>query len=241
MTPTQLTTAGALAVAAAGTVTYAALSAQSQIFGKVLIAGANPNEIALTYDDGPNDIVTERLLEVLAKHEVRATFFLIGRFVRQRPEIARAIAASGHLIGNHTMTHPWLAWQSASRIREELADCNAVIEDTIGQKVRYFRAPHGARRPAVLHTARTLGLISVQWNILAGDWKAIDAQEILDRIDRGIAHNQRSNRASNLVLHDGGDRGLGQPRLPTVEATRLLLDKRRHRDATRFVTVDHWA
>jgi peptidoglycan-N-acetylglucosamine deacetylase len=241
MTPTQLTTAGALAVAAAGTVTYAALSAQSQIFGKVLIAGANPNEIALTYDDGPNDIVTERLLDVLAKHEVRATFFLIGRFVRQRPEIARAIAASGHLIGNHTMTHPWLAWQTASRIHQELADCNSAIEDTIGQKIRYFRAPHGARRPSVLQIARALGLIPVQWNILTGDWKASDAQEILSRIDRGIAHNQRSKRGSNLVLHDGGDRGLGQPRLPTVEATRLLLDKFRNRDATRFVTVDHWA
>src|ERR1700730_16190236 len=156
-----LTTAGLLAC------TYAALSAQSQLFGKVLIASRNPNEIALTYDDGPNDIVTERLLDVLAHSNIRATFFLIGRYVRQRPQIARAVAASGHLIGNHTMTHPWLAWQSSARIRQELADCNALLEDTLGTPVRFFRPPHGARRPYVLHTAHELGLTPVNWNIIA--------------------------------------------------------------------------
>src|ERR1700761_3317822 len=148
MTQTQLATSTLLAAAAAaaGTITYAALSAQSQIFGKLLIASQNPNEIALTYDDGPNDTVTERLLEVLAHNNTRATFFLIGRYVQQRPAIARAIATAGHLIGNHTMTHPWLAWQSAPRIREELLNCNSMIENTLGTPIRYFRAPHGARR-----------------------------------------------------------------------------------------------
>src|SRR6266566_2602529 len=133
-----LTAAGLLASGC----TYAALSAESQLFGKTLIASGNQNEIALTYDDGPNDIVTERLLDVLAVHNVRATFFLIGRYVRQRPQIARAIASAGHLIGNHTMTHPWLAWQSSARIRHELIGCNAILEDTLGIPIRYFRAPH---------------------------------------------------------------------------------------------------
>ena len=180
-----LTTAGLLAVGC----TYAALSAQSQLFGEVLIANRNPDEIALTYDDGPNDIVTERLLEVLAHHNVRATFFLIGRYVRQRPQIARVIASSGHLIGNHSMTHPWLAWQSATRIREELAGCNALLEDTLGVPIRYFRAPHGARRPAVLSIARSLGLTPVQWNIIPGDWQPVGAEEIAARTVRGITRN----------------------------------------------------
>src|ERR1700727_2731172 len=147
------TVASTLAIVG-GTLTYAALSAQSQLFGKVLIAPRNPNEIALTYDDGPNDIVTERLLDLLAHHNIRATFFLIGNSARQRPQIVRAIAASGHLIGNHSMTHPWLAWQSPARIREELADCKAILEDTLGDPIRYFRAPHGARRPAALPRPR---------------------------------------------------------------------------------------
>jgi peptidoglycan/xylan/chitin deacetylase (PgdA/CDA1 family) len=232
-----LTTAG---VVAAGC-TYAALSPQSQIFGKVLVAPHNPNEIALTYDDGPNDIVTERLLEVLARHNVRATFFLIGRYVRERPQIVRAIAASGHLIGNHSMTHPWLAWQSSTRIREELATCNAILEDTLGIPILYFRAPHGARRPAVLRIARELGLTPVQWNMILGDWMPIAAEKIAARAVRGIKRNQQQNRASNIVLHDGGQAGLGQPRLPTVEATRLLLEKYAPQSGTKFVTIDSWA
>jgi peptidoglycan/xylan/chitin deacetylase (PgdA/CDA1 family) len=242
MTQTQAAAAIlATAVAAAGALTYAALSAQSQIFGPVLIASRNPNEIALTYDDGPNDIVTERLLEVLASHQTRATFFLIGRYVRQRPQIARAIAAAGHLIGNHTMTHPWLAWQSAARIHEELTACNAAIEDTLGQAVHFFRPPHGARRPIVLRTSRELGLTPVQWNIMPKDWKLIGADEIAARTIHGITQNQRRNRASNILLHDGGDQSLGQPRLPTVEATKLLLHRYIQQSKIKFVTVDSWS
>ena len=243
MNSTTITTAAAALTTAglvAGGCTYAALSAQSQIFGRVLIAGRDPNEIALTYDDGPNDIVTERLLEVLARHDVRATFFLIGRYVRQRPQIARAIAASGHLIGNHTMTHPWLAWQSSTRIHQELAGCNAILEDTLGVPIHYFRAPHGARRPAVLRIARSLGLTPVQWNIIAKDWEPVSAETIAARAIRGITRNQQQGRASNIVLHDGGQAGLGQPRLPTVEATNLLLNKYTPQTGTKFVTIDSW-
>src|ERR1700722_15144097 len=237
MTQTQIATTAFLtaATAAAGTLTYAALSAQSQLFGKLLIANHNPSQIALTYDDGPNDIVTERLLEVLARHQTRATFFLIGRYVQQRPAIARAIAAAGHLIGNHTMTHPWLAWQSTARIREELTHCNSAIEDTLGAPVRYFRAPHGARRPAVFRIAHELGLTPVQWNLLPGDWKPLSPREIADRTLRGILRNQCQNRSSNIVLHDGGQAGLGQPRLPSVEATALILQH--YRDQKEITSV----
>ncbi|HXC94557.1 MAG TPA: polysaccharide deacetylase family protein [Edaphobacter sp.] len=237
-TATALTLAAV--TAAAGTLTYAALSAQSEIFGKVLIAGQDPNEIALTYDDGPNDIVTERLLEVLAHFKVRATFFLIGNYVRLRPQIVRAIASGGHLIGNHTMTHPWLAWQSTTRIREELLGCNSRLEDTLGNQVRYFRAPHGARRPAVLSIARELNLTPVQWNIIANDWQPIGAEKITARTVEGVTRNQRRKRGSNIVLHDGGQQGLGQPRLPTVEATKLLLQKYGRETGATFVTVDSW-
>jgi peptidoglycan/xylan/chitin deacetylase (PgdA/CDA1 family) len=241
--PTITTTAAAAFTTAAllaSGCAYATLSAQSQIFGKVLIASHDPNEVALTYDDGPNDIVTERLLDVLAQHCVRATFFLIGRYVRQRPQLARAIASAGHLIGNHTMTHPWLAWQSSFRIRQELTGCNAILEDTLGIPIRYFRAPHGARRPAVLSIARSLGLTPVQWNVIANDWQPIGAEEIAARTVRGIKQNQRRNSASNIVLHDGGQKALGQPRLPSVEATTLILQRYSPQNGTKFVTVDSW-
>jgi peptidoglycan-N-acetylglucosamine deacetylase len=234
------TVAAAAVVATAGTLTYAALSAQSQLFGPTLIAPAKPNEIALTYDDGPNPAATPQLLEVLARHNVRVSFFLIGNFVRQCPSLVRDIAAAGHLIGNHTTTHPWLPFHSDARIRQELADCNAALEDTLGTPVRYFRAPHGARRPVVLRVARELNLISTQWNIITGDWKPIVAATIAARITQGISHNQNRNRASNIVLHDGGNLGLGAPRIPTVEATNLLLQQYKS-TPTNFVTLEAWA
>jgi peptidoglycan-N-acetylglucosamine deacetylase len=229
------TTAGFLAGACA----YAALWPSSQLFGKVLVAGSDPNEIALTYDDGPNPAATERLLEVLARHQVRATFFLIGSFVRQRPDLARAVAAAGHLIGNHTMTHPWLAWQSAARIREELTGCNAALEDALGVPVRYFRPPHGARRPYVLRTAHDLGLATIQWNVTAYDWSPHPPEAIAANVVRGITRNQHKGGASNVLLHDGGHTGLGQPRMATVEATDQLITRYKTEDA-RFVTIDAW-
>lgn len=241
--PPRPITEAAIAFAAAGLLAggcaYAALYPPSQLFGKVVVAPQKPDEIALTYDDGPNPAATERLLEVLARHEVRATFFLIGGFVRQRPDLARAIAAAGHLIGNHTMTHPWLAWQSAARIREELAGCNAALEDALGAPVRYFRPPHGARRPYVLRTARELGLTTVQWNVTCFDWEAPPPETILRHAVQGITRNRRGGHASNVLLHDGGQRGLGQPRMATVEATDQLIARYKQAGAT-FVTVDAW-
>src|ERR1035437_6913950 len=106
---------GAIAAAAVGLAVggfaYASLWPTSQIFGRTLIAGNDGDEVALTFDDGPNDAATPQLLEVLARHEVRATFFNMGNFARGRPEIVRQVAAAGHVLGNHTMSHPRLSTQ----------------------------------------------------------------------------------------------------------------------------------
>src|SRR5260370_22910787 len=115
-------------------------------------------QLALTYDDGPNDPHTLGLLEVLAKHDARATFFLIGRYVRQRPDIAREIVLAGHVVGNHTFTHPLLTFKSAAEVRQELSDCRSDLEDAIGEHSNLFRPPFGGRRPAVFRIARELSL-----------------------------------------------------------------------------------
>ena len=233
----------AMGLAAAGLTaggwTYAAMWPRSQLFGRVLIAGHNPGDLALTFDDGPNGDTTLRLLDVLAKHEARATFFVIGRFVRKQPGILQAVARAGHLIGNHTMTHPWLHIQTDARIREELRTTNDAIEDSVGAPVRFFRPPHGARRPYVLDYARELGLTTVQWNIITQDWRPQDSASIVRKIQRGITQNRRRNHSTNVVLHDGGDVALGQPRLPTIEAVDTLLATLRTQQI-RPVTVDTW-
>ena len=212
----------------------------SQIFGRTVLAGDDAREVALTYDDGPNDPYTLQLLEVLARHNVRATFFLIGRFVRQRPEIVRQIRAGGHLIGNHTMTHPVLLGLSPREIREQLADCNASIEDATGEAVRFFRPPHGARCTEVLRTAAELGLIPVMWNVTGRDWTSLSPEQIFRRVEQKVHMNQRRKKGSNILLHDGGQADLGVDRSSTLEATSRLLESW-SQDEHQFVTIDKWA
>lgn len=225
-------------IAAAGLCTYAALSAGSQLFGRTLIANRNPNEIALTFDDGPNDPYTFQLLEILAEHQVRATFFMIGRFVRQRPDIVRAVRAAGHVIGNHTMTHPWLVLEPPTKVRQELSDCNAALQDALGEEVSYFRPPHGARWPYVLRTAHELELTPVMWNVIGHDWETeIRAEDVLGHVERGISRNRRAGRCSNIVLHDGGQVGIGQDRSATVGAVRHLLANPSS-DKSNFIAAD---
>jgi peptidoglycan/xylan/chitin deacetylase (PgdA/CDA1 family) len=233
----RLVSAGVLGGLATGV--YAAMSPASQFFGRTLIAGSDIHEFALTFDDGPNDPYTHRLLDLLAHHQVRATFFLVGNYVRLRPDIARAIHQAGHLIGNHTMTHPSLLWESAERCREELAACKAAIEDAIGEGVRYFRPPFGTRRPDVLRVVAEFGLTPVMWNITAHDWDSTDPHVLAARVQRGVQRNQSRNRASNVLLHDGGHLHFGVDRSVTLAATRLLLESWAA-SGLRAVTVDAW-
>ena len=229
--------AGAAALAIGG-FHYAALWPASRLFGRSLIAGNDPAEIALTYDDGPNDPYTGQLLDVLARRRVCATFFVIGRYVQQKPHIVRAMDRAGHLIGCHTMTHPRLMYMGAKRIRAEIADATAVIEDTIGSRLRFFRPPFGARNPALFRVAAELRLTPVMWNVTSWDWKAQSAAEIEGHLERGIALNQRKHRGSNVLMHDGSHLEMGTDRRRTVTATANLLGKAS--GEFRFVTLDQW-
>ena len=158
---------------------YQSMAPTGQWYGRTFTGTARGSRrIALTYDDGPNDPHTLRLLEVLARHNVQATFFLIGRYVRQRADIAREIVKAGHVVGNHTFTHPLLIFKSAAEIRKELSDCRSALHDAIGEHSNLFRPPFGGRRPAVLRTARELGLEPVMWNVTGYDWNAPPAPVI---------------------------------------------------------------
>jgi len=223
---------------AAGGCAYSAMWPGSQLFGRTLTAPRKPGELALTFDDGPNPAWTPRLLDLLAEHEVRATFFLVGRFAEAEPELVRRIAAAGHVIGNHSFSHPNLALTAAGRVEQELARTSEALEQIAGAPVCFFRPPFGARRPFVLRTARRLGMVPVLWNAMTNDWEEPSAEAIAERLARVIDGLERRGRAANIVLHDGGHRGLGASRGPSVAATGRLL--RRYSARRRFVTMDAW-
>jgi peptidoglycan-N-acetylglucosamine deacetylase len=207
--------------------------------GPSLVAGSDPNQVALTFDDGPNDPCTLELLEVLHRANVRATFFLVGKFVRRSPEIVRTIAQAGHLIGNHTMNHPSLLWERPTRIRQQLIDCNHAIEDAAGLQVNYFRPPFGHRWRHVVLAGKEVGLTSVMWNVTGFDWLADSPRNLVTRMNAGIDANRCDGKGSNILLHDGDFQKFGADRSATVVAVAELLELLPPR-GIRAVTVDQF-
>lgn len=228
----------ALSAGAAATV-YGAVHPRSQFFGNTLCRTSRPEKLAVTFDDGPNPAITPKLLDLLDAHHARATFFLIGRFVRECPDLVREIAARGHLIANHTFTHPNLFWCSPSRIRTELRQCHEAIAEVTGTPSKWFRPPYGLRNPWVVSMARAFGMSTVMWTLLPGDWRATSADWLIRRM-QPIAAKAPQNRPSGggdvLCLHDGSHRGLNADRTRTLAALEYWLP--RWRDlGLQFVTI----
>ena len=224
---------------AAGGCAYAAMWPTSQIFGRTLTAPRRPGELALTFDDGPNPACTPRLLDILASYDAQATFFMLGSFAEREPELVRRVLAAGHLIGNHSWSHPNLARTSSGEVYEQLARTLETLEQIVGKKIKYFRPPYGARRPHVLRSARQLGMVPVTWNAMTNDWAESSADATAGRLIRAIDRLERHGNASNIVLHDGNHKQLGADRNASVSAAGQLLA--RYKGTHRFVRLDAWS
>ena len=203
----------------------------SQVYGRTFTGlGPGSRRLALTYDDGPNDPYTGRLMEVLDRHGVKATFFLLGSFVEQRPDLARALAEAGHAVGNHSWDHPNLIFASAAETVRQIARTQQAIIDATGVEPVLFRPPFGGRRPGSLRIARSLGLQPVMWNVSCYDWKPISAADIAGRAERQI-------RGGNVILlHDGEHHRIGVDRSRSIEATERILSRYKG-EGYEFVTV----
>lgn len=221
--------------AAAGLIAYAgyaSMAPASQLFGRTFTRGDNPRSLALTFDDGPNDSQTLHLLDLLAEHDVKATFFLIGRYVAKQAEVVRRIAKAGHVIGNHTYSHPNLIFCSESAVACEIADCAKTINDAVGGHSKLFRPPFGGRRPGVLRAVRAMGLMPIMWSVTCYDWRAAASAASIAR----CAQRQIQHGGNVVLLHDGGHKALGADRRSTVEATQEII--RIHKaEGYEFVTI----
>jgi peptidoglycan-N-acetylglucosamine deacetylase len=227
----------AAAGAAAAAACYGGVHPRSQLFGST-ICRASPGQLAITFDDGPNPAITPKLLDLLEKHQAKASFFVIGRFVRACPGLTREIAARSHLVGNHTENHPNLFWLGRAAVHEELRRCQAALEDTLAAPAGYFRPPFGFRNPWVVPTARELGMQTVLWTLIPGDWRAKSAPWLTKRMkpiaDRAV--NAAGGSGDVLCLHDGAHRALGADRSITLQALEYWLP--RWRDlGLKFVTI----
>jgi peptidoglycan/xylan/chitin deacetylase (PgdA/CDA1 family) len=218
----------AVTVAAAG---YQSMAPTGQWYGSTF-TGLKPGirQLALTYDDGPNDPHTLHLAEILARHDVRATFFMIGRFVNQRPDIVRELVRAGHVVGNHTFTHPNLIFASAAQTSTQLQDCDSALTNAVGEHSRLFRPPFGGRRPATLRIARALGLQPIMWNVTGWDWKGKPSEYVEHKVRRQI------RGGDVILLHDGSHKMFGADRSQTVIATDRLIARYKS-EGYDFVTV----
>lgn len=155
-------------------------------------------EIALTFDDGPDPVITPRVLDLLDAAGMRATFFVIGRRARAHPDIVAEIARRGHRVENHTDTHPHLfACYPAGLLRREIERAQGSIAAAAGRRPRLFRAPAGLRNPLLDWVLHTSGLRLVSWTRRGFDAVEKSPAAIARRLLAGLAPGDI------LLLHDG--------------------------------------
>jgi peptidoglycan/xylan/chitin deacetylase (PgdA/CDA1 family) len=139
-------------------------------------------EVLLTFDDGPNNPNTTRVLEVLKKHDVKAIFFLIGKNIKGNEEIVKQIIAEGHQLGNHSFSHDhWIDVWSSKKVTEDFAACQTVIE-TYQPNSKLFRPPYGVTNPNIAKAVKKLNIKAIGWNIRSYDTSIKDIEKIKRRI-----------------------------------------------------------
>jgi peptidoglycan/xylan/chitin deacetylase (PgdA/CDA1 family) len=173
-----------------------------------------PNVVALTIDDGPNPEYTPEILQILQRHNITASFSMIGQNVTYYPSIAREVSDAGHLIVNHTWDHADLATLSTSRLRDEVTRAQDAIHSATGRQPTMLRAPYGAWSPAVLEYLASADLTPLDWSVDPQDWARPGVGEIVHTI-------LSTTRSGSIILeHDGGG-----DRSQTVAALKIVLPK----------------
>ncbi|GAA1980162.1 hypothetical protein GCM10009718_16360 [Isoptericola halotolerans] len=178
--------------------------------------------VALTFDDGPV-ADTRRLLRILERKDAPATFFLLGESVAARPGIARAVADGGHLVANHSWSHPQLTTLDDAEVRDELRRTQDAVTDATGSTPFLLRPPYGDVDGRVRTLATRTGLDVVLWSLDSDDWRTRDAQQIRRDV------RDRVKDGSNVLLHDIHP--------TTVDAVPKIIDDLRDEDYV-LVTVD---
>ncbi|MBI2759806.1 MAG: polysaccharide deacetylase family protein [Chloroflexi bacterium] len=203
---------------------------QSQVYGPIVSTGPSTERwVALTFDDGPNDPATSRVLDVLAEKDAKATFFVVGANVRVFPDTLRRMAAEGHAIGNHSYSHHKRDTLFGFRYGE-LDKTQDAIEEVAGLRPSIYRSPNGFHTPWQLWAVRRAGLTTVHWDVQTKDWERPDPDTIVRRVLDSV------HPGAIVLMHDGDDTRHGSDRSPTVEALPRLIDELRAR-GYRLVTI----
>ena len=177
-------------------------------------------KVALTFDDGPNEPYTSEILDILKKRKAKATFFQLGKFVEDYPDVSKRVVEEGHAIGNHTYSHPDLRFESLRVIQNQLVDCEEAIFKATGIRPSIFRPPYGAKSPKIIKEAKKLGLVIIEYSVSSkggGKTRLIPeylVKNVLSKVKNG----------SIILMHDGDRYSQGMDRSATVKAVGIIVE-----------------
>lgn len=168
-------------------------------------------QVAISFDAAWGADKTQGIIEILKEFDVTATFFLVGFWVDDYPEMTKAIADAGYEIGTHSNTHPDMAKLDKNTTRSELETSISKIKSVTGKDVKLFRAPFGSYNNTLLETAEELSLKTIQWDVDSLDWKGLSAGEMASRV------TSRVKNGSIILMHNNSDN--------ILDGLRLILNK----------------
>lgn len=155
-------------------------------------------KVAISFDAAWGADKTPELLEILKENNIKTTFFLVGFWVKDYPEMAKRIVVEGHEIGNHSSTHPNMGGLSEEKILNELTQTHKIIKDYTGYEAKLFRPPFGDYSNRLIKTCRDFGYEVIQWDVDSLDWKDLSASAITDRVVK------RVKPGSIVLFHNNG-------------------------------------
>ena len=180
------------------------------------------NKVAITFDAAWGADKTQKILDVCHRYGVKATFFLVGFWIDNYPDMVKKIDEMGHTIGTNSETHPKMGSLSAEKITQELSSSMKKITDLTGKEVKLFRAPFGDYSNRLLEVAEGMGLSTIQWDVDSLDWKGISAVELANRV-------QKAKSGSIILCHNNSEH--------IVEALPIIFEALKAK-GLEFVTVD---
>ncbi|MBX5437509.1 MAG: polysaccharide deacetylase family protein [Alicyclobacillaceae bacterium] len=196
---------------------------------EVILRGpADRKRVALTFDDGPDQVWTPQILRILAQYAVKATFMCVGRRVQEHPQVLQWLVREGHEVGNHTFSHPNLTKIPLVEVRNQIVQTENEIHRVSGVRPRFFRPPYGALSDEVIREVRALGDIIIFWDVDSLDWARLTAVQVATNV---LAHTAPG---TIILMHSAG--GNGESLANTVQALPYIIQTLREQGYT-FTTV----
>ena len=163
----------------------------------IYAVATDEKKIAITFDAAWTNQDTDQLIEILKKHNAKATFFVVGDWAKSFPESVKAFYDAGHTIANHSDTHKAFSKCSRKEIKEEIENCNEKLEGIIGEEVTLLRAPSGDYTNQCMDVAKSLGMYTIQWDVDSLDYQKLSVDEIVNRVI------SRVTNGSIVLFHNG--------------------------------------